>query len=551
VPHNRRAFLRSLIAAGLAPRFTPAFAESGERLYNGIRLATPWPPRNRFASDWLVRPPYLDDPPAIIPIDLGRQLFVDDFLIQATTLTRRFHRATYAPENPILRPLTAWERFDPVADRTGRRSNPTAMVFSDGVFYDPAARLFKMWYMGGYGASTCYVFSEDGVNWIRPRLDVVRDTNIVLKQTRDSSTVWLDQSDPDPANRYKMSLYDGSERLLQLLTSPDGIHWSHRTRSGPTGDRTTFFNNPFRKRWVFSLRDDVQARRGRRYWECEDFLAAARWAAGEPPLWVTADPDDPQRPDYGVPAQLYNLDCVGYESVLLGLFTIWRGEQSDREKPNEVCVGFSRDGFHWDRTNRDALIPVSEHVGDWNWGNVQSAGGCCLVVGDELYLYVSGRQGVPGTSEPGICSTGLAKLRRDGFASMELPDPRAAIRRVPAGLPPGTLVTRPVTFSGAHLFVNADMGSEVLRVQIETTDGVPIAPFTTGESAPTTGNGTALPVRWQRAADLASLAGRTVRFRFSMTGGKLYAFWVSREKTGGSGGYLAAGSPGHAATIDA
>jgi len=48
---------------------------------------------------------------------------------------------------------------------------------------------------------------------------------------------------------------------------------------------------------------------------------------------------------------------------------------ADRAKPNEVCVGFSRDGFHWHRPDREAFIPVSENYGDWNWGNVQSAGG--------------------------------------------------------------------------------------------------------------------------------------------------------------------------------
>ena len=40
--------------------------------------------------------------------------------------------------------------------------------------------------------------------------------------------------------------------------------------------------------------------------------------------WVGADRLDPRRDDYKVPPQLYNLDCVAYESLLLGLFTIWR-----------------------------------------------------------------------------------------------------------------------------------------------------------------------------------------------------------------------------------
>jgi len=44
------------------------------------------------------------------------------------------------------------------------------------VFYDPAARLFKMWYMGGYSHNTCYATSTDGIAWTKPPLDVVTDT---------------------------------------------------------------------------------------------------------------------------------------------------------------------------------------------------------------------------------------------------------------------------------------------------------------------------------------------------------------------------------------
>ena len=85
--------------------------------------------------------PYLDHPPAVIPIDVGRQLLVDDFLIEQTTLKRTFHRARYHPDNPIIKPDKPWEH---------RGRAPTAMVFSDGVWYDPADKLFKAWYMGGH-----------------------------------------------------------------------------------------------------------------------------------------------------------------------------------------------------------------------------------------------------------------------------------------------------------------------------------------------------------------------------------------------------------------
>src|SRR5205085_10848506 len=103
-----------------------------------------------------------------------------------------------------------------------------------------------------------------------------------------------------------------------------------------------------------------------------------------PPLWTGADRRDPPRDDLKVPTQLYNLDCVAYESLLLGLFVIWRGDLNippGRPKVNEVCVGFSRDGFHWHRPDRRAFIGVSETGGDRHRGNVPPAGGGWLVVG--------------------------------------------------------------------------------------------------------------------------------------------------------------------------
>jgi hypothetical protein len=546
---DRRTFFKAAGAGALTLswRGRDLLAAPPTTLYNGIRLPAPWPPRRRTLSAVPITPPYLVDPPEVIPIDLGRQLFVDDFLIEQTSLVRTFHPAEYHADNPVLRPTKAWELRDPYADRTKTHSNPAAMVFSDGVFFDPQSLLFKMWYMGGYIENTCYAFSQDGLHWEKPVLDVVKGTNIVRAGNRDSSTVWLDYDDPDPQRRYKLALFH--DYYLEQFVSPDGIHWRETGRSGRTGDRTTFFYNPFRKLWVFSLRADNGNNRHRRYFETSDFVNGTHWADDEPVLWVGADTSDPRRREYNVPTELYNLDCVAYESILLGLFTIFRGERPQREKPNEVCVGYSRDGFHWARPDRGAFIPVSEHAGDWNWANVQSAGGCCLIVGDRLHFYVSGRKGVVGTSDPGICSTGLATLRRDGFVSM---DHRAAGRPVEriTALPPGTLVTRPVRFSGRHLFVNIDAPSGELRVEVLDADGRTIGPFTASTCVPVHDNSTCARVVWPGAVDLAAVAGRPVRFKFHLDNGALYAFWVSADTTGASRGYVAAGGPGFTSPID-
>ena len=549
---DRRAFIRrcasGTLSLAVARGALGAVDAPAETLYNGIQLTSPWPPQRLSLPTTAVLPPYLADPPAVIPIDVGRQLFVDDFLIEENLLERTYHQATYHSGNPVLWPTTPWEKFDDSAERTHTRSNPAAIPFSDGVFYDSKDRQFKMWYMGGYAQNVCYAVSSDGLTWDKPALDVVRGTNITLAVPRDSATVWLDPFERNADARFKLGVFH--DLKLELYTSADGIHWRPSGKTGYVHDRTTFFYNPFRRVWVFSIREDLDdASRARRYWEARDFVHDVSWEKRQPVMWVGADALDPRRPEYNVPAQLYNLDCVGYESLILGLFTMWRGETNVREKPNDLVVGYSRDGFHWHRPDRRSFIPVSEHVGDWNWANVQSAGGVCLIVEDRLYFYVSGRRGVPGTSDPGVCSTGVAVLRRDGFASLTEPAADARVRRIFPGAAARSVTTRPVRFSGGHLFVNADARAGELRAEVLDEGGRLIEPFSGANCRGVRGDGTRLAVSWTRGS-LASLAGQTVRFRFTVSGARLYAFWVSTTPDGRSRGYLAAGGPGLDGPID-
>lgn len=530
-----------------------AQAVAGEVLYNGITLPAVWPPRLQYANDHPIRPPYLEAPPAIIPIDVGRQLFVDDFLIAETNLTRTAHAASYHANSPVVRPERPWELADDYADRTNTPPNPSAMVFSDGVFFDPADRRFKMWYMGGFLMSTCYAESDDGVVWRKPALDVVPGTNIVLKSYRDSSTVWLDHYATDASQRYKMANWH--DHTLEMHASGDGIHWRPLGESGRAGDRSTFFYNPFRHVWVFSIRGDEYATgpsgRYRKYWEARQFAEARNWSGRAPVAWTKADSRDRGFAPPAPPPELYNLDCVAYESVILGLFSIWRGETDEREKVNEITVGFSRDGFHWQRLGTQAFAGVNDEPGSWNHANIQSAGGCCLIVGDELFFYVSGRTGIPGTHNPGVCSTGLATLRRDGFASMDwLPADARVLRHGIYGPALGVLTTRVMRFSGSHLFVNCDTQGGALRVEVLDVNGSVVPGYSRADAVPVRGDGTRLPVRWA-AGDISRFANQPVRLRFVLEQGRLFSFWVSRWPTGESGGYPAAGGPGFHGPVDA
>jgi hypothetical protein len=394
-------------------------------------------------------------------------------------------------------------------------------------------------------------------------------TNVVLPSLGDTSTVWIDPEDKDPQRRYKLFLSKSGGSTVKgaygyaTRFSADGIHWSDPPLlTGSCGDRSTVFYNPFRKVWVYSSRQGWGEPRRRRYFETTDLINGPQWTTMEniydgsvPWMWVGADERDLQREEFKVPPQLYNLDCVAYESLMLGMFTIWRGDarkvdtpeakamsEQGRPKINEVCIGFSRDGWQWSRPERRAFYGVSEKRGDWNWGNVQSTGGCCLVVGDQLYFYVSGRAGksFPGSTENDAGgSTGLAILRRDGFASMDADSKDE-----------GTLTTRPVRFSGKHLFVNLDAPDGDVRVEVLDEKGVVMEPFSLANCVATKGDKTLEEVRWKGTADLKSVAGKTVQFRFHVRNGRLFSFWVSPEASGASHGYVAAGGPGYTGPVD-
>ena len=77
-----------------------------------------------------------------------------------------------------------------------------------------------------------------------------------------------------------------------------------------------------------------------------------------------------------------------------------------------------------------------------------------------------------------------------------------------------------------------------------------IAPFTKANCQPFTGNATKRQMTWTGASDLSALIGQTVKFKFYVTNGKLFAFWVSPATDGASRGFLGAGGPGYASYRD-
>lgn len=520
-----------------------------EKLYNNIVLGDNFPPKYDISVLENQLPvPYLENPPEIINISLGRQLFVDDFLIEETTLSPEYHSAKKMEGNPVFFPQSPWEKGDDIL--------PCAAPKSGGVWYDEKENKFKMWYEAGWLNQMAYAESDDGINWTRPDLDVEPGTNKILTYNKiedtmaealvpdknyfrpDSTTVIIDD-DGDKSQRYKMFMRGpGGDAPGLLMTSADGIHWENQTFTTPKGDRSTIFYNPFRKKWVHSIRDSWNWEtigRTRNYSENSNFLESADFAETQVP-WLCGDSKDKPHPGIRMKPQVYNVDAVAYESIMLGMFQVHYGpenaysEACGKPKITELIPMYSRDGFHFSRPCRESIIKSGfseRNYNAWDLGYIQSVGGICVIHGDELWIYYTGVGGNKdlitntwwsnGMYSGG--SLGIATLRRDGFVSMNTSNS-------------GTLTTRKLEFfDKKYMFANFE---GTLFAEIIADDGI------SAKSVEITADSTCKMLDFGDF-DLSGLSGKPFRIKFTLTNGKLYSFWFSNDKTGESGGYKAAG----------
>lgn len=531
-----------------------------EHLYNGIELPLEWPPRSLNPASTDPMPvPYLRRPPKTIPIDVGRQLFVDDFLIEKTELKRTFHHATKFEGNPVFQAETPRELAASTLGERGQQA--TVFLGHGGVFWDPAEEHFKMFYVAGWRGPLSLATSADLKHWTRrgPLLaEGLRWTGPTLVSGGSDNCFWLDLNAKSPAERIKLLTcwehvpkQDRPPGFNHSLHVSDGRAWSDAVPTDMAADDyCSFFFNPFRQKWCFSIKRGTARGRSRYYLESDEFLKGANWSKAV--YWTSADRLDKPEPEgrypgAGEPPQLYSLNAVAYESLMVGMHYIHRGPK------NEICdkgkfpklidleLGFSRDGFHWLRPDRTGFIRAARGEGSWDRGYLHSTAGVFVVLEDQLVFPYTGTSGVAPSGQSGMytgASIGLAALRRDGFASMD------------AGEKPATLTTRPIKFSGEHLFVNLDAPGGELRVEVLTLEGKNYGPFTAEKCIPLRCDSTRQRVTWRGVESLARAKNKNVKLRFTLTSGSLYSFWVTPDASGASHGYLAAGGPGYDGLVD-
>ncbi len=499
---------------------------------------------------------------AAIDISAGRQLFVDDFLVESSKGVVRHWNKPVKREAPVVWPGLPGA-VPKVTDLATPDDPPNLTCATDGgLWWDPARRKFRLWYNVDWLGDICYAESDDGLSWNFPDLGIVPGTNRIFEHdVIDSWSVTPNYAAANPYADWKLHISSpGGITDDRRWTSPDGIHFEPLGLAGRSDDRSTSYYDPFRGEWVFSLRDWERRDnigRCRRYFAARDFNGCRwRWSGWpedkdhetfkdcpEPVEWLVAD-NGPCR-------SLYSFNAVAYESVMLGVMEILYNTPHDNDDGMKVGLPkqtglhfcFSRDGKTFVPRVEADIAPEGWGSGKWDTGYLSVTGGICVIRDERLWFYYSGLRG-DGTrltkiEKPESCrlngmysngSIGVATLRRDGFAGM-VADAR------------GEIVTKPLVFTGGHLFVNAECRFGSLVAEILGEDGKPLPGFSAADCAVfRQADSTKTELRFAGGV-LSTIAGRPVRLRFLLHCATLYAFWVSPSAHGESRGYVAAGGP--------
>jgi hypothetical protein len=196
----------------------------------------------------------------------------------------------------------------------------------------------------------------------------------------------------------------------------------------------------------------------------------------------------------------------------------------------DVHLLVSRDGLHWARPQREALIPVGEPGSDAETGVYAGVGIVSFRPGEWTLPIAPQRnthnQGMHTRLGPMVEQKAFfrrATWREDGFMSIE-----AAAE--------GRCTTVPFVFRGSRLELNAwsRFGGEVRVELVDSSDQahwmkkaqlpVAVPGRTMQDCDPITGDALRRTVTWKGQGDVSAWQGRPMRLRFYLRRARLHAF---------------------------
>ena len=425
-------------------------------------------------------------------------LFLDNaHIVASDSVIRRFHQPTKHPMNPVLVADLPWERS------VGH--NHGTVLYEDG--------RFRFWYQvfahveETVGTFHCaYAESTDGITWHKPSLGNLvangsRDNNFVAYDIAGVNVV-RDQHEDDPDRRYKLLYYGpgkdkpGVHRGWMgvdaawgwcMAFSPDGMRWeTHPDNPVLTGagDDGSFLG--------YDSRFDAYVAYPRPASGAEDADSTQIPHPRCRKIGISTSPDCEHwsevetviAPDEDDPAatQFYSMPVFTFHDWILGLLYMHYCDPVAPDSHNhrglmDVALAASRDGRHWLRLGgRQPLIPRGDR-NSFDKGMVGPNNGVIEKDG-ELWFYYNGWSGEhyetkayrrmkdPGLFEMGRLASGigLARLRKDGFVSLEAGEDEGEVRTTPLTLGEGRDLRLNMRTVGSAGYVLCDLLDESGKV---------------------------------------------------------------------------------------
>lgn len=461
-----------------------------------------------------------------------RELFLDDYRIESMTDVQRLvHPAEKS--KPLLRPTEPWE-------------GSAVYIYGTVLKDEPAGSGYRMWYTAYLNGQyyLCYATSVNGIVWKKPALgvfDFKGSTENNICRT-GGGTVVYDAADPDNNRRYKLmavSRQDSGKKFgYGVWFSADGFRWKEYEGNPvlPYADVSNVAYDKQRKVFIATTKQRMlvsntsvtpnKMDRAAFVSVSKDFV---HWTAPDAPgsAWSLAVEGDrvddwTVRAKGGLEGQIYGMTVYPYEGVHVGLpwtFDVMNYNNGIfagyGDGPIQPQIAASRDLRLWSRPDRDPVIPLGK-AGAWDDGTLYTAS--TMQVNEKQIAIYYGAMNMPHGGDAGsqkqVAQIAKATWRRDGFVSLHN-----------AGDDEGTVVTKEVVMQGTQLEVNAKLlAGGWMRVEILDESGKPVTGYTLADALPVTGDNYLTTVRWKNSRALTRLQGKSIRLKFYLSGGDLYAY---------------------------
>jgi hypothetical protein len=429
-------------------------------------------------------------------IDIGSrlELMVDDFLIA------RMDGVRLQLQTPKEAPVAD----SPLNEKETVASHYATVIKDGGRF-----RLYYRTYYPGYkgphgdgnpGEITCYAESVDGIQWQKPNLDLIeingsRSNNVILHEAPfcHNFSPFLDtRPEKDRGKRFKAlaGIHPGG---LYAFESEDGNHWAKMQNTPVITSKDFAFDSQnvafwseaegcyvcYFRNWSGDLRSIGRT-------TSRDFLHWSAPVATIPNLLGEHLYASQTHPYFRAP------------HIYIALPTRFLGDRGDTT--DIMFMTWRTGSASFTRYFKEAFIRPG--LAPERWGNRSNYVALNVVPlsPSEMCIYhsVSGHRYI---------------LRTDGFASAH------------AGAAKGELLTKPFTFAGSALYVNfSTSAAGHLCIEIQDKDGHAIPGYALADCKEIIGDEIERVVAWKDGADVARLAGQTIRLRVEMKDADLYSF---------------------------